>query len=273
MAPAFVMTAPVAAPRGSPPAATGRPRRPRSSVTRRKPPPPTQQPQPPTPDLFTTLIRPSLPHLTPDDLVDLRLAARLSTPTPLSLQTFLLLASPVFRADAPTLTAALLSSAPRDSLDLFHPDTHTLLADFAWLSALPASLPSLDDHAPNTPAALLREYVIRATQDPRALHLHLAHLLTLLRHDAALVTGACPPQLPPSTRGLLHPTPPPPPATDVGDLAGAHLRALEVLQVYAPLAHALGMAEAVREEIEDKAFRVLFPAAYRGVEGWHAGLA
>ena len=47
--------------------------------------------------------------------------------------------------------------------------------------------------------------------------------------------------------------------------------ALEALQVYAPLGHALGMGR-VAAEMEDAAFRILFPRAYTETDAWLASV-
>jgi GTP pyrophosphokinase len=45
------------------------------------------------------------------------------------------------------------------------------------------------------------------------------------------------------------------------------LVALETLQIYAPMAHAIGTGS-IMWELEDAAFRVLYPSAYASVEAW-----
>lgn len=50
------------------------------------------------------------------------------------------------------------------------------------------------------------------------------------------------------------------------------LVALEALQVYAPLAHALGLAS-VASEMEDAAFRVVFPSSYASTGAWMRSLS
>lgn len=45
------------------------------------------------------------------------------------------------------------------------------------------------------------------------------------------------------------------------------LVALETLQIYAPMAHAIGTGS-IMWELEDAAFRVLYPSAYASVAAW-----
>uniref|UniRef100_A0A7S3E5N7 RelA/SpoT domain-containing protein n=1 Tax=Rhodosorus marinus TaxID=101924 RepID=A0A7S3E5N7_9RHOD len=48
-----------------------------------------------------------------------------------------------------------------------------------------------------------------------------------------------------------------------------HIRALECLQVFVPLAHAMGIGK-LMWDLEDISFRVLFPESYAAVEEWHS---
>jgi len=51
----------------------------------------------------------------------------------------------------------------------------------------------------------------------------------------------------------------------------AHALALQSIQVYVPIAHAVGAAK-VMWELEDLGFRELFPEAYGAVETWHCAM-
>mmetsp|Transcript_12092 Transcript_12092/g.36871 ORF Transcript_12092/g.36871 Transcript_12092/m.36871 type:complete len:487 (+) Transcript_12092:51-1511(+) len=111
---------------------------------------------------------------------------------------------------------------------------HAIVADSLWLDALPASLYNLDDDN----AKILREYVMEAAHDPRAVLVKLAEVLTSMRDVERL------------------------------ELYQQHITALECLQVYVPLAHAVGVGK-LMWDLEDICFRVLFPESYSAVEDWH----
>eukprot|EP00188_Purpureofilum_apyrenoidigerum_P006208 Plantae.Rhodophyta-Purpureofilum_apyrenoidigerum.ctg9234.p1 GENE.Plantae.Rhodophyta-Purpureofilum_apyrenoidigerum.ctg9234~~Plantae.Rhodophyta-Purpureofilum_apyrenoidigerum.ctg9234.p1 ORF type:complete len:487 (+),score=92.55 Plantae.Rhodophyta-Purpureofilum_apyrenoidigerum.ctg9234:117-1577(+) len=110
-----------------------------------------------------------------------------------------------------------------------------IVADSLWLDVLPASLYNLDDDN----AKILREYVMEAAHDPRAVLVKLAEVLTSMRDVQKLA------------------------------LYQQHITALECLQVYVPLAHAVGVGK-LMWDLEDLCFRVLFPESYAVVEDWHS---
>ncbi|KAA8492506.1 putative GTP diphosphokinase CRSH1, chloroplastic [Porphyridium purpureum] len=109
-----------------------------------------------------------------------------------------------------------------------------LLQDKVWLDSLGSSFSDLDD----SNARILREFVFSASQDPRAVVMHLVDVLVQLKN--------------------IHEVP----------LFQQHIFALECLQLYSPVAHSLGVGK-VMWELEDLAFRVLFPSSYKSVEEWH----
>eukprot|EP00894_Picocystis_sp_ML_P004852 jgi/Pico_ML_1/55369/g1063.t1 len=107
-----------------------------------------------------------------------------------------------------------------------------LTHDAARLRALPARGAAHDDDS----ARALRNFCL-AFHDARSIFVALAWRLDLMRHSASLPTWR---------RQQL---------------------ALETMQIYAPLSHALN-AGALRDELEDRAFAVLFPRSYAALAGW-----
>lgn len=107
-----------------------------------------------------------------------------------------------------------------------------LTHDAARLRALPARGAAHDDDS----ARALRNFCL-AFHDARSIFVALAWRLDLMRHSALL---------PKWRRQQL---------------------ALETMQIYAPLSHALN-AGALRDELEDRAFAVLFPRSYAALAGW-----
>lgn len=87
-----------------------------------------------------------------------------------------------------------------------------------------------------------REYLLAATQDARAFVVHMAGLVHALRNQHRLA---------------LH---------------RRHLLALESLQLYVPVAHALGLGSRLRE-MEELSYRALFPDSYDRFFAWHRDFA
>ena len=119
----------------------------------------------------------------------------------------------------------------------FGPVVATILEDALWLSNLPETVGLMDDDG----SRFLREYMVAVSRDHRAVIVMLADRLHNLRR-----AGAAP-------------------------MYQQHLRALEALHVYSPLAHALGVGKWLWE-LEDLSFRALFPDSYSDVEVWQLDL-
>lgn len=119
------------------------------------------------------------------------------------------------------------------------PDAAALLADVLRVRALPAGADMYD----GATSARLRDAALECV-DRRAAMVEVA------ARAAALAETSRTPDTPPAT---------------------AAVAALEALQVYAPLGHALGMGR-VAAEMEDAAFRVLFPRAYAETDAWLASV-
>jgi len=107
-----------------------------------------------------------------------------------------------------------------------------LTHDAARLRALPARGAAHDDAS----ARALRNFCL-AFHDARSIAVALAWRLDLMRHSGSL---------PDWRRQQL---------------------ALETMQIYAPLSHALRAGE-MRDELEDRAFAVLFPKSYAALADW-----
>jgi guanosine-3',5'-bis(diphosphate) 3'-pyrophosphohydrolase len=119
----------------------------------------------------------------------------------------------------------------------FGPVVASIVEDSLWLSKLPDRTGLLDDDG----SRFLREYMVAVSRDHRAVVVMLADRLHSLRRASA------------------------------APLYEQHLRALEALQVYSPLAHALGVGKWLWE-LEDLSFRALFPDSYSDVERWQLEL-
>ncbi|XP_002964964.2 probable GTP diphosphokinase CRSH1, chloroplastic [Selaginella moellendorffii] len=107
-----------------------------------------------------------------------------------------------------------------------------LLDDSLRVNQLACCLDNLDDENAN----MLRDFSL-AYHDIRAMVVELASRLDEMRHVDCL----------PRLR--------------------QQMAALENMQLYAPLAHALGLGT-LSQELEDMAFRILFPDSYQCVEDW-----
>eukprot|EP00189_Rhodosorus_marinus_P008552 CAMPEP_0184754104 /NCGR_PEP_ID=MMETSP0315-20130426/44447_1 /TAXON_ID=101924 /ORGANISM="Rhodosorus marinus, Strain UTEX LB 2760" /LENGTH=480 /DNA_ID=CAMNT_0027233507 /DNA_START=199 /DNA_END=1641 /DNA_ORIENTATION=- len=146
-------------------------------------------------------------------------------------------------ADLETLQGAMVYSSVQDSANMeaeidslaAKESVQTIVDDALWLDALPSSLEHLDDDN----AKILREYVIEAAEEPRAVLVKLAEVLNTMRNVQQL------------------------------RMYEQHIRALECLQVFVPLAHAMGVGK-LMWDLEDISFRVLFPESYAAVEEWHS---
>ena len=148
------------------------------------------------------------------------------------------------QSQAEAVTAAVLLPSLRQGVveqreirERFGPVVANIVEDSLWLSKLPESVGLLDDDG----SRFLREYMVAVSRDHRAVIVMLADRLHSLR------------------RARNAP------------LYEQHLRALEALQVYSPLAHALGVGKWLWE-LEDLSFRALFPDSYADVEQWQLDL-
>eukprot|EP00288_Rhodomonas_lens_P006781 CAMPEP_0177731900 /NCGR_PEP_ID=MMETSP0484_2-20121128/22808_1 /TAXON_ID=354590 /ORGANISM="Rhodomonas lens, Strain RHODO" /LENGTH=409 /DNA_ID=CAMNT_0019245065 /DNA_START=1 /DNA_END=1226 /DNA_ORIENTATION=- len=119
----------------------------------------------------------------------------------------------------------------------FGPVVVSILCDVLWLRTVPEKVGLMDDDS----SRVLREYIVAATRDHRAVIVLLADRIQLLRKN------------------------------DQAPMYEQHLRALESLQVFSPLAHALGVGNLLWE-LEDLSFRSLFPDSYSSVENWQLEL-
>ena len=146
--------------------------------------------------------------------------------------------------DVDSIAAGILAEAfprglplPDDAVaQRLGPAVAALLSDVAKVSRLPARIDLYDDGA----AAALRElclnfYDVRATAVEVVSRLHALH-------RAARTPG-------------------------VHAAAEGPVLALEALQIYAPMGHALGLG-GVSAELEDLCFRTLFPASYERTTQW-----
>ncbi|KAJ1492974.1 hypothetical protein T484DRAFT_1879873, partial [Baffinella frigidus] len=135
---------------------------------------------------------------------------------------------------------SLITAAVVEELRLaFGPVVASIVEDSIWLKELPEHTGLMDDDS----SRVLREYMVAASRDHRAVLVILSDRLLKLRQDQA---GDVPLYL-------------------------QHLRALESLQVHAPLAHALGVGKFLWE-LEDLSFRTLFPGSYSSLEDWQRQL-
>jgi GTP pyrophosphokinase len=148
-------------------------------------------------------------------------------------------------ADGTTVGAALLAEAvdaggltlERVASSLGAP-TAALVADCARVRRLPLGGGGYDDAS----AERLRTFCL-AFHDMRAILVELASRCDALRHAEQLPAWA------------------------------ASALALETMQLYAPMAHALAhLAGDLRFELEDRAFQVLFPQSYASVADWLGGV-
>jgi ppGpp synthetase/RelA/SpoT-type nucleotidyltranferase len=173
------------------------------------------------------------------------------------------------RADADTLVACMASDVMKmssgamdmDSISHFGPVVAAIARDRARLEQLPGvthssslstlrssaaynrgspvSVPrpvlDLDDYH----AKLLREYMVQASNDIRAVVIHMGHVLQQLRKSSG---------------------------------PESHHLALEALQLYVPISNALGLGQAFGE-MEELGYRSLFPRAYSEFSVWHESAA
>ncbi|GAB5030607.1 gtp pyrophosphokinase [Nannochloropsis oceanica] len=91
-------------------------------------------------------------------------------------------------------------------------------------------------------AQLIREYLMAANSDARAFVVHMAGLVYALRNQYRLPVHA------------------------------RHLLALESLQLYVPVASALGLGPRLKE-MEELSYRALFPESYERFASWHKNFA
>eukprot|EP00741_Cyanophora_paradoxa_P016053 tig00000042_g15498.t1 len=157
------------------------------------------------------------------------------------LSTIRLLAA--LRMDPPTLAACVVRDAHRRGLvssaqieETLGKNVRAIVEDEAALSRLPSMVESWDD----SKSALLREMCFAVTRDPRPMMLKLATRLHEMRELK---------RLPSWERQIV---------------------ALETMQVWSVLAHGLGVGR-VMWELEDLAFRELFPESYQQLESWVRG--
>jgi len=118
---------------------------------------------------------------------------------------------------------------------LFSEDVTSIIDDKLWLDEVASCFTDLDD----SNADILRKYVLAALREPRAVMLQLVDVLLRMR------------------------------AIKKEPLYQQQIYGLECLQLYAPLAHAVGIGK-LMWELEDLSFRTLFPSAYRSIELWHS---
>eukprot|EP00960_Hanusia_phi_P064591 765838-Hanusia_phi.AAC.1 len=144
----------------------------------------------------------------------------------------------------PVLVSAVLlpcvrerSASIQEVRDRFGPVVGSMVEDSVWLSELPDRVGLLDDDG----SRFLREYMVAASRDHRAVIVMLADRLNALRR------------------------------IEEAPLYDQHLKALESLQIFSPLAHALGVGKWLWE-LEDLSFRALFPDSYSSVEQWQLEL-
>ena len=130
------------------------------------------------------------------------------------------------------------------------PDAASLLGDVLRVRALPAGADVYD----GATSAWLRDAALERVDRRAAMVEVAARAAGLAAATRERASGHTPPATTtPSTAALTS------------------VDALEALQVYAPLGHALGMWR-VAAEMEDAAFRVLFPRAYTETDAWLASV-
>jgi len=144
------------------------------------------------------------------------------------------------RADAPTITAAILrgpvynKSLPLDKLERqCGAGVRKIIEREAALSKMPELVDSWDDDM----SKVLREACFYIAQDVRPIMLKLATRVHELRNLEALPVWQ------------------------------QHVIALETMQIWAVLAHGIGVGR-IMWELEDLAFRALFPQSYVNLEKW-----
>lgn len=186
-----------------------------------------------SPEVLLQAIKLLLAHASPEDTArGLALASRLAE-----------LAGSGLPIDMDSIAAGVLVEAFPRGLPMSHDavarrlgePVAALVADLAKISRLPARIDLYDDAA----AAALRElclnfYDVRATAVEVVSRLH------------ALEQGC--------SSGGSH-------------SADCQVLALEALQLFAPMGHALGMSS-VSSRLEDLCFGILFPASYRRTAEW-----
>jgi GTP pyrophosphokinase len=140
------------------------------------------------------------------------------------------------------------------------PITADLVAYTIKVAALPDRTDLLDDEA----AAALRELAL-SFYDVRAVAIEIVARLDNLRHAMAHA-GISYGEISPNNNNIMTSSQktmclmqPPTPELQAP--------ALEALQLYAPMAHALGMSK-IGSEIEDRCFRILFPDSYARTAAW-----
>lgn len=149
--------------------------------------------------------------------------------------------------DAEAIAAGIVAAAGHIPLSLVEnrlgPITAQLFADMLKVAALPARVDLLDDHA----ASALRELAF-SFYDVRAVTLEIIARMDDLTSSLDERGGS---------------------SVGSGDEVAPELQgvALEALQVYAPMAHALGLGK-VGAQLEDCCFKVLFPESYARTEAW-----
>ncbi|KAG7666777.1 hypothetical protein Ndes2437A_g08466 [Nannochloris sp. 'desiccata'] len=126
----------------------------------------------------------------------------------------------------------------------------SLLADLKKVRRLPSRIELYDDAA----AAALRELCI-AFYDVRSTAVEVVARLHTLQLGAAELSAT---RKSPDNDGECN--------TSMND-ADLQVSALEALQIYAPLGHALGMGS-IASRLEDLCFQVLFPASYEATTVW-----
>ncbi|CAI5515703.1 unnamed protein product, partial [Closterium sp. Naga37s-1] len=170
------------------------------------------------------------------------------------------------RMEPDVIAAGLLSDPVQRghvTLPLVHahvsPAVARLLHDCARLHRLPKRVRALDDDT----AAAARQFAL-AFHDPRAVVLQIAAKLDAMQHLSAPLAPPSPP-LSPSASTSPAPSPAPPPKATPRQ----QTEALEAIQVWAPLAHTLGIG-ALTWQMEDAALRHLFPRSYVSIQAWVA---
>eukprot|EP00186_Timspurckia_oligopyrenoides_P004103 CAMPEP_0182442770 /NCGR_PEP_ID=MMETSP1172-20130603/1652_1 /TAXON_ID=708627 /ORGANISM="Timspurckia oligopyrenoides, Strain CCMP3278" /LENGTH=433 /DNA_ID=CAMNT_0024637793 /DNA_START=97 /DNA_END=1398 /DNA_ORIENTATION=- len=186
----------------------------------------------------------TLQYLSKEDISDVYLMfSALPSGYGLKQTTKLLAALGSLRCDKHTIIAALLlalfGTNPMKLRRSFlrqrvHDSTIAIIEEKLWMDQLPAKFTDLED----ANAKVLREYILVSLEEPRAVVLKLTEVLLKMRAVS---------DFPPYRQ---------------------QIEALEVLQIYSPLAKATG-AGRLLWELEDISFRVLFPESYRSIEAWH----
>jgi (p)ppGpp synthase/HD superfamily hydrolase len=127
----------------------------------------------------------------------------------------------------------------------------SLLADLKKVRRLPSRIELYDD----TAAAALRELCI-AFYDVRSTAVEVVARLHNLQLGTAELSAVRRSNTSNNSSSNAH--------VDAADL---QVSALEALQIYAPLGHALGMGS-IASRLEDLCFQVLFPASYEATTLW-----